>query len=349
MELALLRFVQETKEAVLLESKCLMLMANFHFNRGNFNAALNYLHRIKHIFYYESGGKKLIVADISVIQIKLSELVSFSIELCTSTQKESMPVEYKWIKFSKKGILHISCLEEFPNHYIKGVFTPKDLMHLFTSLCIVSELNSKDEEYLMPCVLAVEDNVFCNPEPETQPVPAMVVEFPGGGPMLGSYCGLVCYLITTGKWKLVAKLNGEPAHISRSSAHFEVPDFPGKVTINDPLSSFFLVTVHCLLEVASKLCPRIRETILTGIRVVSENLHYLGASNNQLAPVITILCPCGSTTPHPAKTITMDDKIYWMCPYSQESKTLTYRQRIWLRSKTLSLYINYSELTPLSL
>lgn len=340
LELSLQRHVEETKEAVLLEERCLMLVANFHFNRGNFKAALKYLHRIKHIFYYESGKRNnLIVADISVIQIKLSELVSFSIELCAANRKGkpmAMAVDYKWIKFGKNGILHISCLDEFPEHYIKGVFTPNDLMELFTSLCIVSRLNPK--EYLMPCVLAVEEKVLCNPEPETQPVAAMLIEFPNGGPMLGSYCGLVCYLINTGGWKLVPKPNGEPVHITRSSAHFEVPGLPGKVTINDPLSTFFLVTVHSPLEVASKLCPSIRETILTGIREVSRNLNYLGKNeaasvNTLLTPVITFLCTCESTPIHPAKMIKMDHRRYLMCPHSQESKALSYGQRIWLRSK----------------
>ena len=51
MELALQCFIQETKQAVLLESKCLELVANFRFNEDNFKAALNYLHQIKHIFY----------------------------------------------------------------------------------------------------------------------------------------------------------------------------------------------------------------------------------------------------------------------------------------------------------
>ena len=329
MELALQRFVQETKQAVLLESKCLELVPNFRFNEANFKAALNYLHQIKHIFYYESGLKGLVVADIAVIQNKLSEVVSFSIELCTNPSG-CIAVGYKWIRFSKCGILHISCLDRFPSHYIEGVFTPKDLLQLFTSLCIVSKLSC--DEYLMPCVLPVEEKAFYNPEPETQPVPAMVVEFPDGGPMLGSYCGLVCCLINTGKWEIAKKMNGKPLHITRSSVHFSVPGVD-KVTISDPLSTFFLVTVHGPSDVASQMCPLIRETILTGIKEVSKNLNYLAKDESSFSnkPVITFLCHCETTPLHPG--IMMGDGKHLKCPELHKSKPLTPGHQTWLEGE----------------
>ena len=328
-------FVQKTKQPVLLESKCLELVPNFQFNEANFKAALNYLHQIKHIFYYESGLKRLVVTDMAVIQNKLSEVVSFSINLCTNPSG-CIAVGYKWIRFSKCGILHISCLERFPSHYTEE-FTSKDLLQLFTSLCIVSKLNS--DEYLMPCVLPVEENTFCNPEPETQTVPAMVVEFPDGGPMLGSYCGLVCYLINTGKWAIATKRNGEPFHITRSSIHFLVPPTFDKVTVNDPLSTFFLVTFHGPLDEASQVCPLIRETILTGIREVSKNLNYLGkdkagsVNTHSNKSVITFLCACETTPLHPANCVGK----YLRCPNSSKRIKLTAGHKAWLEGE----YNNY--------
>ena len=342
MELALQRYAQETKQAVLLESKCLELVPNFHFNEANFKAALNYLHKIKHIYYYESGLKGLVVADIAVIQNKLSEVVSFSIELCNNPSG-CIAVGHEWIKFGERGILHISCLDRFPSHYIEDVFTPKDLLQLFTSLCIVSQLNS--DEYLMPCVLPVEEKAFC--KPETQSVPAMVVEFPDGGPMLGLFCGLVCYLINTDNWKIATNMSREPLHITRSSVHFSDPDF-NKVTINDPLSTFFMVTFHGDRDEASQACPRIRETILTGIEEVSKNLHYLGkdkADSVDTHPMITFLC-CSSeiteTTPlHPAKR-TSTGKL--KCPHfcGSSSVPLSAGHKTWLEGEHEQLLVEYN-------
>ena len=121
------------------------------------------------------GLKGLVVADIQVIQNKLCEAVSYNIKLCTTPNRHEA-LSYKWKKFYERGILHSSCLDKFPDGYIEDVFSPRELLQLFRSLCIVSELGS--DEYLMPCVLAVDEILCCNPDPSTQSVPAMVVESP---------------------------------------------------------------------------------------------------------------------------------------------------------------------------
>ena len=294
MDLALQRFVLETKQAVLTEFKCWELVANYHFDKASFKAGLEYLHQIKHILYYKK--KYLVVADTQIIQNKLCEVVSFSIELRTNPNL-CEPVGYNWLKLCKHGILHSSCLDKFPEGYIEGVFSPEELLQLFTSLCIVSELGSN--EYLMPCVLPTEETPCCNPEPKTQSVPAMVVEFPANAPVLGLFCGLVCYLMNIAKWKL-AEHRGVPIHITRSSIHFNIPGYPGKVTFNDPLSTFFTLTFHGPVDDAPEVCPLIHETILAGIKEVSGNLNYLSSSSDRNKPNITFLCPCTTTPLHPA-------------------------------------------------
>ena len=333
MELALQRFVLETKQAVLLESKCLELVANFHFDRKGFKAALRYLHQVKHIFYYEDGLKGLVVADIQVIQNKLCEAVSYNIELRTNPGRHEA-LGFIWKKFCERGILHSSCLDKFPKGYIKGVFSSKELLQLFSSLCIVSEMGS--DEYLMPCVLPMEETPCCSPEPETQSVPPMVVEFPGG-PMLGLFCGLVCYLMNTANWKL-AERRRVPIHITRSSIYFNIPGYPGRVTFNDPLSTFFTLTFHGPVEDAPDVCPLIRETIFTGIEVVSSNLNYLPqsrASSSSLVqnkPSITFLCPCDITPLHPA-AMSRNGKRLFHPDDAQIHTSVTDEHRMWLMSE----------------
>ena len=333
MELALQRFVLETKQAVLLESKCLELVANFHFDRKGFKAALRYLHQVKHIFYYEDGLKGLVVADIQVIQNKLCEAVSYNIELRTNPGRHEA-LGFIWKKFCERGILHSSCLDKFPKGYIKGVFSSKELLQLFSSLCIVSEMGS--DEYLMPCVLPMEETPCCSPEPETQSVPPMVVEFPGG-PMLGLFCGLVCYLMNTTNWKL-AEHRRVPIHITRSSIYFNIPGYPGRVTFNDPLSTFFTLTFHGPVEDAPDVCPLIRETIFTGIEVVSSNLNYLPqnrASSSSLVqnkPSITFLCPCDITPLHPA-AMSRNGKRLFHPDDAQIHTSVTDEHRMWLMSE----------------
>ena len=239
LELALQRFVLETGQAVLPESQCLQLVAHFHFDQQKLGPALDYLHQAKHIFYYQRQprGTGLVVAETAFLQKKLSQAVSYSIQLSSQAV-----VEPKWRKFRLYGILHGSCMERFDEGYIRGVFGGKELLEVFERLCIVSGLGR--EEYLMPCVLPVEETACCNPEPHSQAAAAMVLEFPGGGPMLGLYCGLVCFLLSSGGYELAKKRNGDPLHISRSSVHLTLAGHPGKLTFNDPLSTFFTLTYH---------------------------------------------------------------------------------------------------------
>ena len=320
MDLALQRFVLETKQAVLTESKCWELVANYHFDKASFKAGLEYLHQIKHILYYKK--KHLVIADTQIIQNKLCEVVSFSIELRTNPNLCEL-LYFNWLKLCKHGILRSSCLDKFPEGYIEGVFSPEELLQLFTSLCIVSELGSN--EYLMPCVLPAEETPCCNPEPKTQSVPAMVVEFPANAPMLGLFCGLVCYLMNIAKWKLAVH-RGVPLHITRSSIHFNFPGYPGKVTFNDPLSTFFTLTFHGPIDDAPEVCPLIHETILAGIKEVSRNLSSRSDRNK---PNITFLCPCTTTPLHPA-TVSRNGKRLFHPDNAQIYASVTDLHRMWM-------------------
>lgn len=199
----------------------------------------------------------------------------------------------------------------------------------------------------MPCVLPADD-ALSYPTWDAKLVPAMVMEFPAGGPMLGSFCDLVCYLITVIKWKLAMKLarNGhmEPFHITRSSIHFRAPkDMPGKIIISDPFSSFFLVEFEGPSAVAAEVCPLIRETILVGVEQVSKNLHYSNPIEAEAsAPMVnhpntTFLCPCRILPLHPA---TMSyDQAYLSCPIeSKKYREMTPLHKAWFGGED-TLYI----------
>ena len=318
MELALLRYVKETKKAVLSEDECFQMVERYS-KQDDFKAALKYLHRAKLIFYFAKG--RLVVADMQMILDKLSEVVRYNIELVTNPTKRAA-LSNMWRKFCRHGILHVKCLDKFPDRYIEGVFSPRDLLGLFSHLCIVSELRS--DEFLVPCLLEVE--ACCKPEPETQAVPALAVEFPNGGPMLGSFCRLICYLINTEKWELAEDGCGEPRHLSRNSIQFNPPRrLPGGVTISDPLLSFFVVTFHDAPKAAaSTVCPLVREALLKGIEAVSKSLNILSedeatdASSDAVSntPTVTFLCTCGSTPIHPA--ILSDTGEFLSCKHSKK-------------------------------
>ena len=59
------------------------------------------------------------------------------------------------------------------------------------------------------------------------PIPHVVIKFPDGGPRRGIFCALTCFLVSTN--------SVFPAPFT--SIPFEVPNFPGIVTLIDTLSS----------------------------------------------------------------------------------------------------------------
>ena len=312
MELALLRYTKESNRAVLTEKECFDLLRHRGYsNKADIKAALKYLHQAKLIFYFEQRG--LVVVDMQMILDKLSQIVCYNIKLNTGSDDCDMrrltdPNKQKmWSKFCRYGILNIKCLEKFPNRYVKGVFSAKELLELFAHLRIVSAMSA--DEFLMPSLLRMNEEACCNPELETQTVPALAVEFPDSCPMLGLYCRLICYLINTAKWK-VAEKDLEPYHLSRSSVHFSALEH--RVTVNDPLSTFFVVTYHGPPAMASKLCPIFLRTILTGLEKASEISHTPHNKETASAeclqttrPQLSFLCFCESTPLHPA-TVSKD-------------------------------------------
>ena len=85
-----------------------------------------------------------------------------------------------------------------------------------------------------------------------------------------------------------------PVQLSRNRACFSIPGKnPGFVTITDSFSTFFHVSLTFpsdvsaakQLQICERVCPKIRETILTGIRKASRKLNY---SNS--IPEIAFVC-----------------------------------------------------------
>ena len=332
VELTLKQKVQESNQIAFPESEILSLVSHYHFNEESLKEALRYLHDIKRIFYFEEDFPGVVIGEPQAVLDKLTELVAYHIELTTNPKKQEA-LEGKWKKFSQCGILNIDCLKKFPGQYVEGVFSPADMMKLFEKLFIVSEVNQG--EYLMPCVLPVDPQTSCNPECETQSVPPMVLHFTRGVPRHGVYCGTICHVMTETKWKLFKDpTTGEPFHITRNSVHFSIPGYRGKVTINDSLDSFFLVSLHIPRDVPSysqtlsQMCIEVRDTLIKAINDVTDKLNYTPDS-----PEVAFLCEQHKDLPlHPATISKMGDEL--LCTKNNDKGgALTDQHRVWLKGE----------------
>ena len=250
---------------------------------------------MKRIFYFEEEFPGVVIGEPQSVLNKHTEVVAYHIELTTNPKKQGA-VHGIWRKFMECGILNVDCLKKFPANYAEGVFSPADMMKLFEKLLIVSEVS--DGEYLMPCVLPADPQANCNPEPETQSVPPMVLHFPGGAARYGVFCATICHVMTEGKWTLFRSAEST-FHLTRNSVHFSVPGYRGKVTINDSFGPFFLVTIHhAHSESLPTMCAEVRDTLLHAIEEATEKLNYAPDS-----PKVAFLCEEHTPTSHHPATV----------------------------------------------
>ena len=298
LELALQKLMLELGRGVLSKAECFDVAQRFHFSSESFEEALKYLDSLNILSYYKDVLPDIIFGNSQILLDKVSELVEYSYRLHTAAYRH-VATEGKLRKFRDQGIITLEFLseKEFERHYVRGIFSPVELLRLFKNLLIVSQIT--EEEYLMPCLLRVTD------EPSllapSGSVPSLLLYFPRS-PLLGVFCALVAYLLSHAKWELlIDPKTRSPVKVDRNTIYFKVPgDLPGKIVLSDSFSTYFQVSIEKTPRaLCSKVCPQIRETILAGLRKASNALHY-----NNSVPKDAFYCLehsfSRSTTPHPS-------------------------------------------------
>ena len=276
LELALEKRMLELGRGVLSKAECFALAQRYHFDEESFEEALKYLDSLNILFYYKDVLPDIIFCDSQVLLDKISELVEHIHRLKTDPSQHRA-AEGNLRQFRDQGIVTLELLSkpEFSRHYVPCLFGPVQLLKLFTKLLIVSPIS--EEDYLMPCLLpATEEPSVLSP---SSSVPSLLFYFPHSPPV-GVYCGLVAYLLSRAKWKLLFDTSTKsPAKVNRNTVEFEVPgDLPGKIILTDSFSTYFQVRIRLPAAIASELypevCPQIREAIIAGLRSASSSLHY---------------------------------------------------------------------------
>jgi hypothetical protein len=114
------------------------------------------------------------------------------------------------------------------------------------------------------------------------------------------------------------------------------------VTITDPFSSYFHVIVELdppkgastdgIQKIYEKICPAVREMVLTGIRKASQKLNY----NNSI-PEIAFPCPKHDDL-HPA--IISEDEELLICTSDRRIYSeMTEQHKLWLGHKGIASYL----------
>jgi hypothetical protein len=335
LENAFLRLAKYQHKGVLSKEDCFREAAAYHFSEESFEAALQYLHGLKLIFYYKEILPEVVFIDAQTILDKITELVEFSLSVSSQSKpvyKLTISMDIKeFQQFKAYGIVTLELLSQFSSHYVPGLFMQQQLALLLKYLRVTAEVGKG--KYLMPCLLKVSKIPRPLPHSSNPFISALLFYFGPNGPKLGVYCFLLASLITEAKWELMTE-NDRPVQVSRNQVQFRLPgDDPGAITITDSFSTSFHVSIDFpedmeadeSLQISSRVCPGIRETILSSIQKVSHRLNY----NNSIPKVAF---PCTKHLPDDIHPATISSTGFLTCtihPASVYSR-LTEQHRIWL-------------------
>ena len=329
-EVALHLLMQELGRQCLSRRECEFIAHKLGFDVASFVAALEYLRQLNIISFF-NALPGVIFGSSQVILDKITELVTYHLELKDDTVAMTGPQR----KFLHQGIVSLEILQtpQLSKHYSGGLFEPNHLLDVLKSKLVVTKVG--ENEFMMPCVMEVNDIYPSQLLPEGQVQSSFVLHFSKKSPMLGMYCCTVAYLLSNTDWKLLTE-NGNIVQVARNSVTFEVPEnVPGKLTFLDPLSSYFEVILEIPQIIAGKpsaqLYRNIRDTLITAMEQAMHNLNY-----EVKTPELSFLCPekssrC-STFPHIAKL----DKLHQLLTCSKFPakvyQSLSLDQKMWLQN-----------------
>ena len=323
LEIILEEYSQRKGRGVLSLDECLEAASELHFEKHTLEAALIFLDELSVVFYFPDVLEGVLFTNPQVLLDKATELVE-EVHVLRETKNKVAGVGDMQM-FRDYAQVSPRLLSRFQKHYVPGLFTPKELVKLFRKLFVLAELSSG--KFFMPALLQVLEEKKVNDYRVSakSPVAALAVDFPLGGPLLGVYCSLTCFLISNDNtypcpWKVMrCQMSSIPACLYRNCIRFSIPHHPGCVTLIDTFDHF---EVHVSTRKGCvKMCSVVRFAILAGLKKASATLGY-----RDVAPSLGLLCPCGKKTAHVA-TFGED---CWICSLNcEEYGGLTHRQRVW--------------------
>ena len=330
LELVLEEASRTLGRGVLSIDECLEAASQLHFDKHTLDTALEFLDEISVLFYYPEVLEGVVFTDPQVLLDKATEPVEKIYSLRKAT---SGSVSGEWQEFKDHALFTLTFLDHtaFQKHYVAGLFTPVELVKLFRRLLIIANFSST--KYFMPALLEVleEDKVCEHRVPDDSPAAALALDFPLGGPRLGTFCTLTCFLVSPNNqfpypWEIVLFPDSNiPACLYRNCIQFSIPGYPGIVSLIDTFTHFE-IHVDTAKETCGELCHVVRRAIFAGLKKAHLTLGY-----DNCTPSPAVLCPCVDGSTHVATL----GKGSWICKKDKRRYGgLTARDLVWTEDST---------------
>ena len=127
---------------VLSKKEVIHVSDSLGFSEGELDAALTFFDKLNIFLYKKTVLPGVVFTNVQVPLDKLSKLVEKQYHLRAAmadpTKAACHAMTGDWQKFRDNGILTLDFLEEFKDHYVKGLFTASDFLVLLEKLLIIS-------------------------------------------------------------------------------------------------------------------------------------------------------------------------------------------------------------------
>ena len=349
LEILLQQLAKELERSVLSRSECLEMARLLNIREESFDAALVYFDELNVIKYNPAVLPHVIFVESQIPLDKVSELVYHSYllrqpsseasvsELSSSILRTLRSLKY----FTEYGVVSEECLDQFPRHYVPGIFTKDDLIEYLKHLLVFAEIpppvgctKLNQKYYVMPALtVTLSEAELEKYRVSSSVAAALLVRFPGGSRRAGVYCCFIVHLIRYYSWKLLLD-SKEPLY--RNCATLQLlTSPPSTVTLID---SNTYIEVHVDITAAAS-DDEVRSTlgVVKGATLNGINAACVALKYRDTTPELTFFCPHPlpptSSTDRSQKKHTASltgDRKYWRCDLTPRlSGSLNEQQSIW--------------------
>ena len=333
LEQQLQHVAQEHNSAVLSLEDCLKVASDLEMDRPRLLAAIDYLDRLNLFKYLPKVLPNVVFTTSQVLLDKVSDLVELSHCLRGKFGKFAKSAHHvsdeDLVQFRDFGIVKVELLNQFPKHYIKGLFTSNELILILTNQLVFAR--NGEGIYFMPCVLLdllLQKLSEHRLDPSSALVSPLLVYYLDGLFPASIFNSLVAFLQNRSSWKVTMK-QGQPACLYKNCVKFTHLKRLVTLTL---IYSFDYMEVHAQFAVSDGQIPT--ELCLELLGILFSGLDEAAAVQNytDLEPYFGFFCSCEDSSHSPHVASFNPDNPSCLCCSKDDScfMNVSKSQQIWL-------------------
>ena len=333
LEQQLQHVAQERNSAVLSLEDCQKVASDLEMDQPRLLAAIDYLDRLNLFKYLPEVLPNVVFTTSQVLLDKVSDLVELSHCLRGKSGKLTKSAhrvsDEDLVHFRDFGIVNVELLNQFPKHYVEGLFTSNELVLVLTNQLVFAQ--NGEGVFYMPCVLLdllLQKLSEHRLDPSSALVSPLLVYYLDGLFPASIFNSLVAFLQNRSSWKIATK-QGQPACLYKNCVKFSHLKHPVTLTL---IYSFDYMEVHAQYAVSesqifTKLSSELLEALFNGLIEAAAVQNY-----SDLQPNFGFFCSCedSSQSPHLA-SINPDNPSCLYCSKDDSCfMNVSKSQQIWL-------------------